>query len=174
MQCLRNPISWKIAGRRIILELSTAPECATNHVRKKPHTHKMLTTHTFFLLVSNCFYANLTVIILKLKRPAWQCIFKPSKHPQNIQGIILKMSLDHTAGQRRWDPTLFGKCTLYAVTNFSELHWALSPHRSGCFAETPPSYFCLGINLLQGYGSCVIWQGHKQRKQQTAEKTLRH
>lgn len=149
--------------------------CNKSCQKKTPHTQDADNTHIFFTGIKLfLFQTVLTVIILKLKRPAWQCIFKPSKHPQKIQGIILKMSLDHTAGQRRWDPTLFGKCTLYAVTNFSELHWALSPHRSGCFAETSPSYFCLGINLLQGYGSCVIWQGHKQRKQQTAEKTLRH
>lgn len=124
----------------------------TSGKKKNPHTRCWQHTH-FFLLVSNCFYADLTVI-LKLKTPAWQCTFKPSKHPQNIQGIMLEMSLDHAAGQRRWDPTLSGKCTLYAVTNFSELH---CPHCAQS-SQTRLFYRDVSFLLLPGNKSFTgIW-----------------
>ena len=119
----------------------------------------MLTTQRF-LLESSCFYMDPTYTETKTAclTALISASFCKTSKTYNIKDHL------RTRQQGNSDeiPPIW-KCTPYAVTNFSRLHWALCS-TEGYFIETSPSHFCLGINLLPGYGSCLIWQ---QRKQNT-------
>lgn len=138
------------------------------NLKQTDRKHDTDNTYNFCLDLT-VFYADLTVI-LKPRQPAWQHrhLWSKASFRKISKMWYQKTSMAQAAGQCRWDPT---HLEMYTVCSYKFLQATLGSlfhKRPGYFIEMSPSDFCLGINLLQGHGSCLTWRGNvtKEAEQQ--------
>lgn len=124
--------------------------------------------------LSNCFCVDLLSYGNQDSQPDSTDIFDLSKFSQNIQDVISKTSPAQAAGQCRWDPTHLEMYTICSYKLLQATLGSLFHRRPGDFIEMSPSCFCLGINLLQGHGSCLIWRGNVTKEAKHSRKTVKH